>query len=757
MFLLVRWPLLFLLGLFIFVVFGAYVGTRQCVNAWERLFAWRGQKGKLRKNLRGARSYKEWREAAEVMDEYLQFDAWKAADEDAYYDWRLVKKVRRSLKSFREKGDVRSLIGVLNTCLRANFAGTESSRLYSETFYGTKNLIESYLEEVQTCLEYVRNSPQLSLEEKRQFLKSANTNFGSSALCLSGGASFGYYHFGVVKAFVDADLLPRVIAGTSAGGLVASLVCTRTDEELKRLLTPRLADNLTACEDPFRVWFERFWKTGARFDTVQWARKCCFFTRGSLTFRDAWLRTGRVLNISVIPFDQHSPTKLLNYLTAPDTVIWSALLASAAVPGILNPVILMQKTPSGSIIPWSWGTRFKDGSLRVDIPVQALNLYFNVTHPIVSQVNPHVHLFFFAPKGSPGKPVAHSRGKGWRGGFLLSAAEQWLKLELTKNFRFIRDLELLPRILGQDWSSVFLQRFDGTVTIWPRTRVMDWFHILSDPDRQELERMMRVGQIVTWPKLHMIENRFRIEREILRGRQEVRKALQRDRPGPDTEDARSFGRVTPVLGQPWSHSGVEELPIESEAERDFAKGAQRFFKKSRKSPGTSPLLIGDEAKANSKKAPLLNHPTRRRQESYFGDGTADDEGGAGNAAGPLDLQMSPPETPFDGPKKTPPYTFLSRLRNRSFPGFSSPFSNATSEGKKGSSVVGESVNDEEWSSDSSSDLGFASGPLSANVEGSSSYMSSDANALALSIGTDTHVANELWNADSRDEEPQQDV
>lgn len=58
------------------------------------------------------------------------------------------------------------------------------------------------------------------------------------------------------------------------------------------------------------------------------------------------------------------PTKLLNYMTAPDTVIWSALLASAAVPGILNPVVLMQKLKDGSIVPWSWGSRFKDGSLR---------------------------------------------------------------------------------------------------------------------------------------------------------------------------------------------------------------------------------------------------------------------------------------------------------------------------------------------------------------------------------------------------------
>jgi hypothetical protein len=53
---------------------------------------------------------------------------------------------------------------------------------------------------------------------------------------------------------------------------------------------------------------------------------------------------------------------------------------------------------------------------------------------------------------------------GWRGNFLLSAAEQWLKHELSKNFKVIRDLELLPQLLGQDWSSVFLQRFEGAVT-----------------------------------------------------------------------------------------------------------------------------------------------------------------------------------------------------------------------------------------------------------------------------------------------------
>jgi hypothetical protein len=35
----------------------------------------------------------EWKEGAKTLDEYLQFDQWKKVDEDAFYDWKLVKKV----------------------------------------------------------------------------------------------------------------------------------------------------------------------------------------------------------------------------------------------------------------------------------------------------------------------------------------------------------------------------------------------------------------------------------------------------------------------------------------------------------------------------------------------------------------------------------------------------------------------------------------------------------------------------------------
>lgn len=192
---------------------------------------------------------------------------------------------------------------------------------------------------VTRSLEFIRTTTdeQLPADEKADFFRSVAKNLGASALCLSGGASMGYYHFGVVKALLDEDLLPRVVTGTSAGAIVAALCCTRTDAELRALLHPSLADRITACSEPFSVWAARAWRTGARFDTVEWARKASFFTLGSMTFREAFERTGRILNVSVIPSDTHSPTKLLNYLSAPDCVIYTAgACASSSLCGTDN-------------------------------------------------------------------------------------------------------------------------------------------------------------------------------------------------------------------------------------------------------------------------------------------------------------------------------------------------------------------------------------------------------------------------------------
>jgi hypothetical protein len=203
------------------------------------------------------------------------------------------------------------------------------------------------------------------------------------------------------------------------------------------------------------------------------------------------------------------------------------VIASAAVPGILNPVVLMMKQRDGTLAPYSFGHKWKDGSLRTDIPLKALNLHFNVNFSIVSQVNPHINLFFFSSRGSVGQPVTHRRGRGWRGGFLGSATEQYLKLDLTKWLKVLRHLELLPRPLGQDWSEIWLQQFSGTITIWPRSIISDFWHILSDPDPPRLARMLHVGQQSAFPKLKFIANRLKIERKIDAGRKMTRPGVRR--------------------------------------------------------------------------------------------------------------------------------------------------------------------------------------------------------------------------------------
>lgn len=55
---------------------------------------------------------------------------------------------------------------------------------------------------------------------------------------LSGGATFGKFHFGVVKALYDHDLFPRTICGASVGSLVAAAICSKPYEELERLFDP---------------------------------------------------------------------------------------------------------------------------------------------------------------------------------------------------------------------------------------------------------------------------------------------------------------------------------------------------------------------------------------------------------------------------------------------------------------------------------------------------------------------------------------
>lgn len=529
---LLRYPILLgVLGWIVFL-FVVYNITRLYIYLYEHVAGWSGRRNNIRHQLQKADSYEEWKQAAERLDRELGNEEWKRDDDYSYYNSATVSRVTQQLSNLRQKVQQQNIVdekadgthapiddlkALLESCIKNNFVGVENARLYSETYVGTKYLVQRFVDEVAEGLKIVLDNSKITAKDKSDFFRHLELNFGRTALCLSGGATFAYYHFGVIKALLDADELPQIITGTSGGALVAALVGTRTDEELRQLLVPALAHRITACHEGFATWARRWWRTGARFDSVDWAKRCSWFCRGSLTFREAYERTGRVLNVSCVPSDPYSPTMLNNHITSPDCVIFSAVLASAAVPGILNPIVLMRKNKDGSLSPYSFGHKWKDGSLRTDVPLKALNIHFNVNFSIVSQVNPHINLFFFSPRGSPGKPVKHRKGRGWRGGFLGSSIETSVKLDLQKYLKILRHLELLPRPLGQDWSEIWLQRFSGTVTVWPKSILSDYWNILSDPNPERLARMIKVGEKSCWPRIRFIQNRLKVERVIMEG------------------------------------------------------------------------------------------------------------------------------------------------------------------------------------------------------------------------------------------------
>ena len=74
---------------------------------------------------------------------------------------------------------------------------------------------------------------EIPTDAKLAFFNETRHAYGRTALLLSGGAYLGFYHIGVVKALFLEGLLPRVISGASAGSLVAAMVGTKSDAELR--------------------------------------------------------------------------------------------------------------------------------------------------------------------------------------------------------------------------------------------------------------------------------------------------------------------------------------------------------------------------------------------------------------------------------------------------------------------------------------------------------------------------------------------
>lgn len=264
---------------------------------------------------------------------------------------------------------------------------------------------------------------------------------------------------------------------------------------------------------------------------------------GNLTFQEAFDRTGRIINITVAPMNRTDPPRLLNYLTAPHVLVWSAALASSAVPGVFEPQTLMVKEPDGTVRAES-NMYHSDGSMEADLPMLQLSELFNVNHFIISQVNPHATLLSTLSLGeadaaieSPGlaadTPSAQLPVYGFFAhvvGFIQHQLRGWARNML----RLIRLRTGVPEwTLKRGIVSTVMQDYEGRAGT--DISILPWagdihpfaavFKVMQNISGAEYRHIRQVGERNTWPKLAKIRCHCDIEMALERCVQRLRKRL----------------------------------------------------------------------------------------------------------------------------------------------------------------------------------------------------------------------------------------
>lgn len=479
------------------------------------------------RDLAAATDYASWRAIALELDQLEGADAWKQDETSDDYDYLLIRERLSLMRALRRQGDVRELTFHLGEGLQGNLGNIASPLLYGYARVGTKQLIEQYVEEVARCLDYicVGDFPDFGDHEKILFFKRSGAAFGRSALLLSGGATLGMFHLGVIKTLFEAGLLPRVISGSSAGSIIAGMTCTRTDAELPAIFDPA-SINLAAFQ---RVSFAKVLRGATLMDSAILAA-CLDTNIGGETFVQAFERTRRILGVTVSPAEAHQQGRLLNYLTAPNVIVQNAVLASCAIPRVFEPVMLQARDSSGQTVPYLRSQRWVDGTMTSDLPLLRLARLHNVNHYIVSQTNPHVVPFLQ-------DNVRRRQGLGNLVGDLVKTAGRdavRVSREHLAGYTAGRVMDKLNDIVQQ--------RYSGDVTLFPQQSARQLMRMIANPSATDIAQYIRDGERATWPKL----DRIRIQTRISRAFEDCLQWLKARSGAPRGERARASGARRPA-------------------------------------------------------------------------------------------------------------------------------------------------------------------------------------------------------------------
>ena len=452
---------------------------------------------KLKRSLKQAGSYDEWMAAAVAYDRHKGLDRWRTKDATGQYDHVSIRLRLDALQSLKARHDIKGILYTLNEGIHGNMGGMGKAGLYGHALSGTKNLVENYIEEVVHALELIAadDSGQISKEDKLDFFRRASHCFGRSAFMMSGSGSLLFFHVGVIRALAEASLLPTILSGSSGGAIVGSIVATHTDEELVDLMRPE-------------HFLQRISQESKAFTVAPVGELEASIEQfiPDMTFQQAFEKTGRAMNVSVAPAETHQTSRLLNAIASPSVLIRSAVLASAAVPGIFPPVTLEALDSYGDRQAYLPSRKWVDGSVSDDLPAKRLARLYGVNHYVVSQTNPHVIPF-----------VTDGHRKQNNLGFLTEAARRSAR-EWFNAITIIADrADKRSGVVTQGTSllrSIINQDYVGDINILPDYKFMNPFKLLTFPGEKTMQRLIDSGERCTWPKLEMIRLQTKIGRKL---------------------------------------------------------------------------------------------------------------------------------------------------------------------------------------------------------------------------------------------------
>lgn len=457
------------------------------------------------KTMAEATDYGTWHEAAAQLDRWEGLEEWRQDEISPHYDFELIRARRERLRERRQQQDVKYLMHHLRQGLHWNLGNTSNPLLYGVARTGTKKLIEDYIEEVCAALNYICDNdfPTLPADVKLKFFQDTALSYGRSALMLSGGATLGLFHVGVVKALQQQDLMPLVLSGSSAGAIVAATLGTRNEQEAVGMLESDVFYNYFLKRLPAKA----AWNQRALMDVNQ-LRRVLEKILGDVTFEDAFETSGRSINITVSPTSQNQIPRLLNHLTFPHLYVLDAVMASCALPLLFPPVQLQTKHVDGSKSVYMPSLKWVDGTLKSDLPILRLRRLHNVNHYIVSQTNPHIVPFVQHHRVLQKNVVHH--GKELALNTIGRQAENLVNLmyQLTPFGIGRRRLGSLQSILEQDYR--------GNITVVPQFRLRDYWGIVSNPTPRMVDSLILEGERATWARIAMIRNQTRISQTLER-------------------------------------------------------------------------------------------------------------------------------------------------------------------------------------------------------------------------------------------------